>query len=354
MDNLPVPFSIFDKTSPLKKFLEKYKSTHKNKVEILIGENKGPVMIDLEKVGHLLLVGWSMSRKEFVLDAILQSLLTRYTPEDVRFILADGQADLSQYRDSPYLLTEVIREPDKLVSALKWTVAEVENRYKDFEKEFVRDIGSFNTQNKEKKPRIILIIKPIEYFSSFSPNEIQDLIENISSRGAKTGIHLILVSDKINKNIISSSTLSNIPNRIVCQMTTMKDANDAGAKEANKLKSNEFLLKLQQEKPQKIQMLDISEKDIKAIREYFKKYFPYLINPKEDDTISPPVDDSELDPLFNQAVELIRPLEYASASLLQRKFRFGYARAARLLDQMEAQGIIGPAVGSSPREVLKK
>ena len=353
MDNLPVPFSIFDKTSPLKKILEKYKSSDKNKVEILIGENKGPVMIDLEKVGHLLLVGWSMSRKEFILDAILQSLMTRYTPEDVRFILADGQADLSQYGENPYLLTEVIRERDKLVSALKWTIAEVEVRYKVFEKEFVRDIESFNAQSEEKKPRIILIIKPVEYFSNFDPNEIKDLLENIATRGAKTGIHLILVTDRINKNIISSSLLSNIPNRIICQMTTEKDANDAGAKDADKLKSNEFLLKLQNEKLQKINMLNISEKNIKAIREYFKKYFPYTINPKEDVTI-PSVSDSELDPLFDQAVKLIMPLEFVSVSLLQRKYMIGYSRAARLLDQMEADGIIGPAIGSKPREVLKK
>ena len=353
MDNLPVPFSIFDKTSPLKKILEKYKSSDKNKVEILIGENKGPVMIDLEKVGHLLLVGWSMSRKEFILDAILQSLMTRYTPEDVRFILADGQADLSQYGENPYLLTEVIRERDKLVSALKWTIAEVEVRYKVFEKEFVRDIESFNAQSEEKKPRIILIIKPVEYFSNFDPNEIKDLLENIATRGAKTGIHLILVTDRINKNIISSSLLSNIPNRIICQMTTEKDANDAGAKEAYQLKSSEILLKLQNEKLQKIQMLDILEKDIKAIREYFKKYFPYTINPKEDVTI-PSVSDSELDPLFDQAVKLIMPLEFVSVSLLQRKYMIGYSRAARLLDQMEADGIIGPAIGSKPREVLKK
>jgi len=353
MDNLPVPFSIFDKISSLKKILEKYKSSGKQTVEILIGKNNGPVMIDLEKVGHLLLVGWSMSRKEFILDTILQSLLTRYTPEDVRFILADGQADLSQYGDNPYFLTEVIREHDKAISALKWTIAEVEVRYKDFEKEFVRDIENFNVQSKEKKPRIILIIKPIEYFSNFSPNEIQALIEGISSRGAKTGVHLILVTDKINKNIISSSILSNIPNRIVCQMTTIKDANDAGAKEANQIKSNEMLLKLQDEKLQKIQMLDISEKDIKAIREYFKKYFPYTINYKEVVTM-PSVDGSELDPLFDQAVELIKPLEYVGASLLQRKFRIGYSRAALLLDQMEAQGFVGPAIGSKPREVLKK
>src|SRR3989338_8385404 len=335
MDNLPVPFSIFDKTSPLKKILEKYKSSDKNKVEILIGENKGPVMIDLEKVGHLLLVGWSMSRKEFILDAILQSLMTRYTPEDVRFILADGQADLSQYRENPYLLTEVIRDRDKLVSALKWTIAEVEIRFKEFEKEFVRDIENFNAQSEEKKPRIILIIKPEEYFSNFDPNEIKDLLENIATRGAKTGIHLILVTDRINKNIISSSLLSNIPNRIICQMTTEKDANDAGAKDDDKLKSNEFLLKLQNEKLQKINMLNISEKNIKAIREYFKKYFPYTINPKEDVTI-PSVSDSELDPLFDQAVKLIMPLEFVSVSLLQRKYMIGYSRAARLLDQMEA------------------
>ena len=353
MDNLPVPFSIFDKTSPLKKILEKYKSSDKNKVEILIGENKGPVMIDLEKVGHLLLVGWSMSRKEFILDAILQSLMTRYTPEDVRFILADGQADLSQYGENPYLLTEVIRERDKLVSALKWTIAEVEVRYKVFEKEFVRDIESFNAQSEEKKPRIILIIKPVEYFSNFDPNEIKDLLENIATRGAKTGIHLILVTDRINKNIISSSLLSNIPNRIICQMTTEKDANDAGAKDADKLKSNEFLLKLQNEKLQKIKMIDISEKDIKAQREYLKKQIPQIINPKADVTM-PSVSDSELDPLFDQAVKLIMPLEFVSVSLLQRKYMIGYSRAARLLDQMEADGIIGPAIGSKPREVLKK
>ena len=353
MDKLPVPFSIFDKTSPLKKILEKYKSSDKNKVEILIGENKGPVMIDLEKVGHLLLVGWSMSRKEFILDAILQSLLTRYTPEGVRFILADGQADLSQYGENPYLLTEVIRDRDKLVSALKWTIAEVENRFKEFEKEFVRDIESFNAQSEEKKPRIILIIKPVEYFSNFDPNEIKDLLENISSRGAKTGIHLILVTDRINKNIISASTLSNIPNRIVCQMTTEKDANDAGAKGTNQIKLNEFFLKLQDEKPQKIQMLDISEKDIKAIREYFKKYFPYTINPKEDVTM-PSVSDSELDPLFDQAVKLIMPLEFVSASLLQRKYMIGYSRSARMLDQMEVKGFVAPAEGSKPRKVLKK
>lgn len=355
MDYLPVPFSIFAKASSLKKLLGKYKSSSKHTVKILIGESKGPVMLDLEKVGHLLLVGWSMSNKEFVLDALLQSLMTRYTSEEVRFILADGQADLSQYGDNPYLLTEVIREHNKVVSALKWTIAEVESRYKIFEKEFVRDIGSFNAQNKEKKPRIILIIKPIEYFSNFSPNEIRDLIENILSRGAKAGIHLILVTDRINKIVISASILSNVPNRIVCQMTTKKDATDAGAKDADKLKSSEMFLKLQDEKLQKIRMIDISEKDIKVIREYFKKHVPKYTSQEEKKIYASSTTlEDEADPILPQVIELIRSLEYIGASLIQRKFRIGYARAAKILDQLEALEYLSPAEGSKPREVLKK
>lgn len=353
MDNLPIPFSIFDKTSHLKKLLEKYKSFDKKTIEILVGENKGPVLLDLNKVGHLLLVGWSMSQKEFILDAILQSLMTRYTPEEVRFILADGQADLSQYGQSPYLLTEVIHEYEKVVSALKWSLAEVDSRYKDFGKDFVKDIGEFNNQSPEKKPRIIFIIKTIEYFSLFAPLDIRDMLESIASRGAKAGVHLILVADKIRKESISASILSNIPNRVVCQMTTKKDSLDAGVQEADQLKTNEMYLKIFGEKLQKVNMIDISEKDIKTIRGYFKKYFPYSIIPKEDVTLLS-VEDSELDPLFNQVVELISTLEYASASLIQRRFQLGFARSAKILDQLEAMGFIGPAEGSKPREIFKK
>lgn len=359
MNDFPVPLQILDKSSQVGKLIKNYDSSA-GVFKILVGENRGPLMLDMDIVGHLIVSGWAQSGKETILDAIVQSIFLQYQPAEARMILFDVQADLSQYDGSnPYLLTEVIHDWEKVISALKWTLGEMQVRYKILRKSGFRNFYEYNLKTKDKKPRIVFFIKTIDEAMTFAPGEIKDLLRQIIDKGRNVGIHLVIVTNKISRINIPPELLSQLPNRIICQTTSEEDSIATGAPGAHTLTTEQFYLLLHQEKPVKFSKVLINKIDILNINNYFKKVAPEIHYTEEmvntlvkGDKYA--VNGGENDVYFNQAVEIISQQDKVSASLLQRRLSIGYARAARLLDQLEAAGYVGIPEGAKPREVLKR
>lgn len=353
MSDLPIPLQILDKSSRVGGLL-KNNNVNPDEFKILVGENRGPLMLDMDVIGHLLISGWVQSGKETILDAIVQSIMLNYEPSEARMILFDTQSDLSQYREpNSYLLTEVLHDLNKLLSAFKWTQGEIDSRYKEMRNHDYRNFYEYNQKAKEKKPRIIFIIKNIEDIILFAHKEAVNLLNTLIEKGRNAGIHLILITNKISKINTPPDLLSQLPNRIICQTTNEEDSIIAGAPGAHTLSTEQFYLLLFQEKPVKFQKILINKLDILNMRHYFKNHFPQVHYSTEVTTVQNS-DGGERDTLFNEAVGIIKQHDKVSASLLQRRLSIGYARAARMLDQMEGAGLVGPAEGAMPRKVLKK
>lgn len=350
MINSSIPQTNFSQSSELITILQKHKPKNNGQIDILIGIQNEPVFIDLNEIGHLLVAGWAQSRKMKILDTILMSLMLQYTHPEVKFIIYNDSADFSQYNgENPYLLTEVIHKDDKVLSAFKWTIEEINNRYKKFLKERVRTITEHNTISGEKLPHIVIVLKTIDSLMDFYATENEAFIRNITARGLNAGVHLIIATDKVTGKFVPSSILSNIPNRIIAQATEAADAKAAGAPEAHMLGADECYVKLLGRELQKVTMLDAREEADGVVR--YIKSLPYK-SPSSDAGSLDYRDNTETDPFFDRAVAIISEFDHASASLLQRRLQIGYARAARLLDELEAKGYVAPAEGSKPRQVL--
>ncbi len=354
MNDFPVPLKTLDKSSQVGKLFKNYNLTLGD-FKILVGENRGPLMLDMDTVGHLIVSGWAQSGKETILDAMIQSIMLQYKPEEARMILFDTQADFSQYGESnPYLLTEVIHDLEKVISALKWTQGELNFRYEELRKNGFRNFYEYNLKAKEKKPRIVFFIKTIDELMDFAPGEIKELLRQIIDKGRNVGIHLIIVTNKISKLNTPPELLSQLPNRIICQTTSEEDSIATGAPGAHTLTTEQFYLLLHQEKPVKFPKVLINKQDILNIKNYFKKISPQIQYSNETVNAYAKYDGGDKDVYFNQAIEIISKQDEVSASLLQRRLSIGYARAARLLDQLEAEGYIGIAEGAKPRQVIRR
>ena len=327
-----------------------------------------PIATSIDKMPHVLIAGATGSGKSVLLNAWISTFQFRTKPEDLRMILVDPKrVELTLYNGIPHLLTEVIVEPEKIISALKWTIAEMENRYKIFSKMGVRNLEGYNNLDAiEKKPYILFIIDELAALMSFAPSETEDLITRIAQMARATGIHLILATQRPSVEVITGLMKANIPARIAFNVSSMIDSRviiDMPGAEKLLGKGDMLFLPPDQAKPRRIQGPFITEKEVNQLVNFLKNQVPevnYTQEVIEQEVIisgnrgGTMVNGDERDPLFNQVLELISPLEHASASLLQRKFRIGYSRAARILDQLESAGYVGPAEGSKPRDVLRR
>ncbi len=327
-----------------------------------------PQAASISKMPHVLIAGSTGSGKSVLLNSWISTFLFRTKPEDLRMILVDPKrVELTFYNGIPHLLTEVIVEPDKIISALKWTVSEMENRYKEFSKVGVRNLDGFNSlEGVEKKPYILFVIDELADLMIFAPGEAEDLITRIAQMARATGIHLILATQRPSVDVITGLMKANIPTRIAFNVSSMIDSRviiDMPGAEKLLGKGDMLFLPPDQAKPRRIQGPFLTEKEVNQLVKFLRSQVPevhYTEEVTEQQVFvggrggTMVTDGDEKDPLFDQIVNLISPLEYASASLLQRKFRIGYARAARILDQLEQAGYVSPAEGSKPREVLKR
>ena len=332
-----------------------------------IGKDIGgsPILADLAKMPHLLVAGQTGSGKSVMINTILTSLLYRNSPADLKLILVDPkQVELKPYDEIPHLLTPVITEPEKVISALKWTVAEMERRYKALSEVKRRNIIEYNSLKKDEgMPYIVVVIDELADLMMMAARDVEALIVRIAQKARAVGIHLILATQRPSVNVITGLIKANVPARIafttVSQVDSRTIIDQAGAEKLLNM-GDMLLLTADMPKPKRVQGAFIDDQETHDVTDFIRAQRPPQY---DDEVVSQPVQldgrggivadvEAADEPVFRQAVEVVVQAGKASTSLLQRRLRIGYGKAARLIESMEEQGIIGPADGSRPREVL--
>lgn len=350
-------------------------SAEMNKMSSKLGVSLGldvsgkPLIADIASMPHVLVAGTTGSGKSVMINSLISSLLFRTTPKEVRLILVDPKrVELTQYNDIPHLLTPVIVEVDQTLSALKWAVDEMDRRYKMFAELGARNIMSYNeVKGYQALPYIVIFIDELADLMMFAPAEVEDKITRIAQMARATGIHLVLSTQRPSVNVITGLIKANIPSRIAFNVSSMVDSRvilDTPGAEKLLGRGDMLYTPPDQAKPTRIQGTFVSEKEVKKLVEFLKQkakakgipieYTEEVTQQKVTVTRSTGlVETTEgQDPLFDDAKSVVMQYDRASASLLQRRLKLGYARAARILDQLEAAGIVSPSEGSKPREVL--
>jgi S-DNA-T family DNA segregation ATPase FtsK/SpoIIIE len=346
----------------------------------------GGVMIgELNKMPHLLIAGQTGSGKSVMINALLTSLLYHNSPSDLKLILVDPkQVEMAAYEDIPHLLTPIITEPDKMISALKWAINEMQRRYSLLAEHRVRDINSYNNKIRSSTekisvadenglpqdyengamPYIVIVIDELAELMMVAPRDVEALIVRLAQKARAVGIHLVLATQRPDANVITGLIKANVPAKIAFTVATQINSriiiDQAGAEKL--LGSGDMLYKTaDMSKSKRIQGAFVSDPELHKIADYLRMQSPPQYN---DEVVSQPVhlsgrggvimdfNSNNDDDLYKDAVRVVVESGKASASLLQRRLRVGYARAARLVENMEDQGIIGPADGARSREVL--
>ncbi|HMS50572.1 MAG TPA: DNA translocase FtsK 4TM domain-containing protein [Candidatus Saccharibacteria bacterium] len=339
----------------------------KSPLTFAIGKDIGgkPILADLDKMPHVLVAGQTGSGKSVMINTILTSLLYRNSPADLKLILVDPkQVELKPYDDIPHLLTPVITEPEKCISALKWTVAEMERRYKALSEVHRRNITEYNNLKQEEgMPYIVVVIDELADLMMMAARDVEALIVRIAQKARAVGIHLVLATQRPSINVITGLIKANVPARIAFTTVSQVDSRtiiDQGGAEKLLNMGDMLLLTADMPKPKRVQGAFIDDEETRKITDFIRgQRGPQY----DDEVVSQPVQldgrggvvadmDAADEPMFKQAVEVVVQARKASTSLLQRRLRIGYGKAARLIESMEEQGIIGPADGSRPREVL--
>lgn len=321
------------------------------------------VVADISKMPHILIAGTTGSGKSVLLNSMIATMLFRASPKEVKLILADPKrVELSEYNDIPHLLSPVIVEPEKILSSLKWAEKEMERRYRLFEDAKVKNITEFNEfTGIQTIPYIVIVIDELYYLMDFAPREVEASIHRLAAMARATGIHLIVSTQRPSVNVITGTIKANIACRIAFNVASNIDSRvimDQPGAEKLLGRGDMLFLPPDASKPQRIQGVFASAGEIRNLIGFLKRsgFEPEYT----EEVIQMPVGkmaggaDGEKDDLFEEAVRNVCQYSRASASLLQRRLHIGYARAARLIDQMELAGIVGPGEGSKPRDVLVK
>lgn len=338
-----------------------------------------PVFADIAKMPHLLVAGATGSGKSIMIHSLILSLLYKNSPETLRLILVDPKrVELSVYNHLPHLLAPVIIENKKAIGALRWLIQEMERRYELLLSAGARDIQSYNKKpasadKKEKLPYFVVVIDELADLMTSYGKEVEGSIIRLAQMSRATGIHLVVSTQRPSVEVITGLIKANITSRIALQVASQIDSRTIlDTSGAEKLLGSGDLLFISAEfsKPKRIQGGYITEEEIKKVTNFIREHndstlyenqtaaiedktsgeSPLPFSPNFDDYGGADSDDEEL---YGQAIEVVRAAGKASASLLQRRLKVGYARAARLLDMMEERGIIGPGDGAKPREILQ-
>lgn len=341
----------------------------KSKLTVALGldVSGNPVIADIGKMPHVLVAGTTGSGKSVLINAWIASLLFRTNPSEVRFIMVDPKrVELTGYNGVPHLLTPVIVEPDKILSSLRWATQEMEHRYKQFAEVGVRNIDGFNELSGfQAMPYIIIFIDELADLMAYAPVEVEDTICRLAQMARATGIHLVLSTQRPSVDVITGLIKANVPTRIAFNVSSMIDSRvilDMPGAEKLLGRGDMLYIPADQSKPSRIQGTYVSESEMNKVVDFLKnkntpvEYTEEVTSQKV--TVGHGGSGSTAgdgqDQKFEEAIRLICQHDKASASLLQRRLSIGYARAARILDQLEEAGIIGPAEGSKPRDVLVK
>jgi S-DNA-T family DNA segregation ATPase FtsK/SpoIIIE len=341
----------------------------KSKLAVALGldVSGNPVIADIGKMPHALIAGTTGSGKSVLINAWITSLLYRTNPSEVRLILVDPKrVELIGYNGIPHLLTPVIVEADKILSALRWATSEMERRYKQFAEVGVRNIDGFNELSGfQAMPYIVILIDELADLMAYAPVEVEDTVCRIAQMARATGIHLVLATQRPSVDVLTGLIKANVPTRIAFNVSSMIDSRvilDMPGAEKLLGRGDMLYIPSDQSKPSRIQGTYVSEHEVEKIVQFFKNKNSPVQYTEEVTSQSVPTlkrggggaGGDGRDPMFEDALRLICQYDKASASLLQRRLSVGYARAARILDQLEDAGIIGPAEGSKPRDVLIK
>ncbi len=372
---------------------------HKGKLKLALGRDVSgaPVITDLTRAPHLLIAGSTGSGKSVAVNSIVCTLLTQYTPDDLKFIMVDPKmVELIVYNHIPHLLAPVVTELERVVSLLKWAVREMERRYKLLAQKGYRNIDSYNKVAKkggaglEPLPYIVIIIDELADLMMMAPDEVETLICRLAQMARAIGIHLILATQRPSVDVVTGLIKANFPTRMAFAVTSQIDSrvilDQSGAE--NLLGRGDMLyLASDAPKPIRVQGTNVTDKEIENITRFWRaaqkpveaaESKPLPLKPVQRDeqaqdgasvddaalptiAVSPLPDghtgqlsDSEQDELLPKAIQLVRQHERASASLLQRRLRIGYSKAAQLIEMLEQRGVVGPAEGGRSREVLSE
>lgn len=318
-----------------------------------------PVIADLTKMPHLLVAGSTGSGKSVCINTFIASILFKQRPEDVKLILIDPKVvELSNYNGLPHLLTPVVTDPKKAASVLRWAVREMDDRYKRFALTKTRDISRFNELHPdEAMPFIVIIIDELADLMMVASGDVEESICRLAQKARACGMHLVLATQRPSVDVLTGLIKANVPSRIAFAVSSQVDSRtilDMAGAEKLIGKGDMLFYPMGASKPLRVQGAFISDSEIDKLVEFIKAQS----HPQYNDAVQQAQTESRgggeffEDELMQQALEMVLETGQASASMLQRRFRIGYTRAARLIDTMEAMGVVGANNGSKSREIL--
>ncbi len=316
-----------------------------------------PIVADLREMPHLLIAGTTGSGKTVCVNALISSMLYKSSPDLLRFIMVDPKmVELIQYNKLPHMLCPVITDVKKVSASLSWLIAEMERRYQRLAKSAVRNIRVYNERNKkDPMPYIVLIIDELADIMSVAQSEVETSIARLAQLSRAVGIHLILATQRPSVDVITGVIKANFPARISFKVASKVDSRtvlDVIGAEKLLGKGDMLFLKPGAAKIQRMQSCYVKDKEIERLVDFWsvqgnQEFDESIVKAQANRFSSGPKDE-----LFDEAVDLVLSTGHASVSILQRRMRLGYSRAARLVDMMEEEGIVGPYRGSKPREIL--
>ena len=348
----------------------------KSKLSVALGRDiAGNVTLaDIGKMPHILIAGATGSGKSVCINSIIISLMYKSSPDEVRFLMIDPKVvELGIYNGIPHLLVPVVTDPRKAAGALGWAVTEMLNRYKLFADNGVRDLTGYNALAKEggelnPLPQIVIIIDELADLMMAAPNEVEDAICRLAQMARAAGMHLVIATQRPSVDVITGVIKANIPSRIAFAVSSQVDSRtilDGGGAEKLLGRGDMLFYPVGMPKPMRVQGCFVSDKEVERVVDFVKNkqtadYDDQIIEEIEKQAAAEPKaknkDEgggfSDEDEMLSPAVEAVIEAGQASTSFLQRKLKLGYARAARLIDEMEERGIVGPYEGSKPRQVL--
>ena len=342
---------------------------HPSKLAFAVGKDiAGNVVVgDIAKMPHLLIAGATGSGKSVCINTLIVSILYKASPEEVRLLMVDPKVvELGIYNGIPHLLIPVVTEPKKAAGALNWAVNEMTTRYRLFAENNVRDLSGYNEMIRERGegetlPQIVIIIDELADLMMVAPNEVEDSICRLAQMARAAGMHLVIATQRPSVNVITGVIKANIPSRISFAVSSQIDSRtilDMAGAEKLLGRGDMLFYPLGQPKPLRVQGSFISDKEVDKIVTHIKslqnaEYDEEILQKIDSQTETPRPDTGGDDELLPQAIATVLEMGQASASLIQRKFKVGYSRAARILDQMESWGVVSASDGSSkPRQIL--
>ena len=333
------------------------------KLPIALGKNISgiPIIGDLSAMPHLLIAGTTGSGKSVCINTIILSLLYKHTPERCKFILIDPKMlELSTYEGIPHLLCPVITEAKKAASVLGWVVKEMESRYRLMTKEGVRNIDSYNSKHKLPMPYIVVVVDEMSDLMLVAGKEIENYIQKLSQMARAAGIHIIMATQRPSVDVITGTIKANFPTRISFQVTSKIDSRtilgEQGAEQL--LGKGDMLYMSSANRIVRIHAPFVSDTEIEKINNFLRSqaepdYVDEILSFADEKELNESKNQGEKDELYQTAIEIIKTEGKASTSFLQRKLQIGYNRAARIIDMMEAEGIVSKANHVGKRDVLK-